>query len=143
MLSNERTRKDPLSNHNAPRPTSYADADALLAGRDSRKIGHNTHLVRDLPSTGGATQQGLIYVLFHRTRIVTFNESGIMFYHSGGFRTVTTKERINRYLPAEHSLYQRKHVWRVKGPDGIEHDFQDGMMVVVMASETADSDAGL
>lgn len=122
MLSNETTRRDPNSNHNAPRPTNHADALALLGSRDSRKIGHNTTLER--------LEGGTIGVRFHDTIIVRFYASGSLDLNSGGYRTNTTKERINRYLPEGYSLYQRAKVWRIQGPDKIEQDFNDGVMVM-------------
>lgn len=66
MLRNATTRQDPNSNHNAPRPTTYAEADSLLGRNDSRKIGHNTYLERIAPDEIG--------VRFYATYIVKFYE---------------------------------------------------------------------
>jgi len=113
------------SNRNAPRFSTYAEALDLIGGRDSVKIGHNTYLER--------LENGTLGVRLHRTYIVKFNASGSVELFTGGWRTITTKERMNRYLPAGHSVYQRANVWRITGPDGVEQDFQEGIMIVQRA----------
>jgi len=50
-------------------------------------------------------------VRLHDTDVVTKETGGIFCLNSGGWRTLTTKERINRYSPAR--LYQRKGLWYI------------------------------
>ena len=118
MISNETRRTDPLSNHNAPRPRSYADALALLGTRDHRKIGHNTTLER--------FPDGTLGVRFHATVVVRFHADGTMTLDARGYRTSTTKERMNRYLPEGWRIYQKAGTWRISGPHGGSENYRDG-----------------
>lgn len=47
---------------------------------------------------------------------------------SCGYRTRTTKERINRRLPYGYRVKQRDHEWLLDTPDGV-YDFTDGMTI--------------
>jgi len=112
-----------------PTPTTYAEAAAILdagrtrASRDYRKIAHNTTLER--------LDSERIGVRLHATVVVTFYRSGAVVLDSGGWQTVTTKERINRYLAPGLSLFQSAHVWYLQDrrpkflPDGINSDGWD------------------
>jgi len=105
---------------NQPEPTSYTEAAEILGSRDSRKIAHNTYLERLDAETIG--------VRLHRTYVVRFNANGTTRLDSGGWRTVTTKERMNRYVPAGFGLYQKAHVWYIDTPSGVE-EYSDGMIL--------------
>lgn len=95
---------------------TYASACDKLNGRDSRKVGNNTYLERIDSQTVG--------VRLHRTHVVTFHADGRYTLNSGGWRTVTTKSRINDYAPAR--VTQRAGEWFVRH-DGTEIEFRDGM----------------
>lgn len=45
----------------------------------------------------------------YNTRIVRFYVSGAVTLHTGGYRTVTTKERLNQFISGR--VYQRKGAW--------------------------------
>lgn len=81
---------------------NYEKAVATLKNRPSKKVANNTYLV---PVEGG------IAVKLHQTNVVTFHSDGNVTLNSGGWRTVTTKERINRYSPAR--VYSEGGVWFV------------------------------
>jgi hypothetical protein len=81
-------------------PRNYVEAAQYLAGRDSVKLGNNTWL--ESFSDG-------IAVRLHATRIVLFHEDGRVTLHSGGYRTVTTKDRVNQFIKGR--VYQKNHVW--------------------------------
>lgn len=103
---------------NQPTPTSYEEARDILRGHESRKIAGNTYLERLDAETIG--------VRLHRTYVVKFYaDPAHMRINSGGWRTVTTKDRINRYLPAGFYVRQEAYVWYVEGPDG-RTEFEDG-----------------
>lgn len=74
-------------------PQSYAAADALLTGRNSqrRKIANNTWLER--------RPDGSIAARLHDTDVVTWTTDGRVEFRTGGWNTVTTRERFNRYAP--------------------------------------------
>lgn len=83
----------------------YADLDAKLTGRcsQSRKVANNTYLER--------RPEGDIAVRLHATDVVTFHPDGTVTLNSGGWLTVTTKARINDYLPGGIVLSSIKGRW--------------------------------
>ena len=60
-------------------------------------------------------------------------QQSIITLDSGGYRTTTTKDRINRFLPLEFRLVQRNWNWIIQEmEDGIYRDrelFHDGMQI--------------
>jgi hypothetical protein len=66
---------------------------------------------------------GGIAIKLHHTDIVTITKDNTYILNSGGWQTVTTKERINRYSPA--GISQRAGIWYMS--DGSL--FYDGMEV--------------
>ena len=110
---------------------SYQTAVSLLRSRPERKVCNNTYLRRDAV-TGG------IGVYLHGHQIVLFQEDKPVRISSCGWRTVTTKQRINCCLPDQCYLYQVQGDWlvdmmRVESGTGhmkpVPHDFFDGMEV--------------
>ena len=100
---------------------NYQTAFAFLEGRQRRKLVNNTWLeVRD-----GET----IAVRYHKTDVVTYKADGKIILNSGGWQTVTTKERLNAFSPL--GVYQRRGVWLVSRylGDGVHDEialFKDG-----------------
>jgi len=82
---------------------SFKQFDELLVGRchTSKKIGNNTYAERREP--------GKIAIRLHKTDVVTYYEDGSIVLRNGGFRTPTTKDRINEHSPVR--LSQHKSVW--------------------------------
>lgn len=83
---------------------NFHEANELLTGRcqQSRKIGNNTYLKR----------RGYnIAVMLHATDIITFRLSNTALLDSGGYRTKTTKERMNEYAPC--NIVQHKGIWYI------------------------------
>jgi uncharacterized protein (DUF2345 family) len=106
-------------------PRNYAEALEVLAGRESVRLGNNTYLVR----LNGDQQ---IAVRLHSTYIVRFYQTGRITLHTGGYYTVTTKDRINQFISGK--VYQKAHQWylvRNRGELGLDwdnpRDFADGM----------------
>jgi hypothetical protein len=82
-------------------PKNYTEANDVLQGRDSMRLGNNTHLVR--------MKDGSICVRLHNTYIVEFWPSGRIYLFTGRYRTVTTKDRINQFISGR--VYQKAHQW--------------------------------
>ena len=94
---------------------SFSDAEKHMMRHENKnnslKIMHNTK----------ATRYGnTVEIRIHSTdiyRIEKRHDVGNEFAHSvitldsGGYRTVTTKDRINRFLPSEYRLIQRDWHW--------------------------------
>ena len=71
------------------------------------------------------------HIRYHDTDVVTYMVGGRIVLNSGGFRSQTTKLRMNEQLvySVEYCVFQRNYNWFVK-PLGInteEYPFQDGM----------------
>lgn len=96
----------------------------FLNGRDHRKVTHNTYarLLAD----------GEIRVKLHDTDILTFRPNGEVVYDSGGWLTVTTKDRMNRFGAYGIRISQSASRWYVykQGEwDAAKSDFYDGLTV--------------
>lgn len=73
---------------------TYHDADSHLQGRcrERRRLQNNTYLERR-PGDD-------IAVRLHSTDVLTFSPDGTITLDTGGWNTVTTKDRMNTYLPS-------------------------------------------
>lgn len=106
-------------------PTTYADAARLLEGdgkfgpKWSHRLNANTRVERP-------HGQDDISIVLHHTAVVTFRKNGEIVLNSGGWRTTTTKARINAALPTGYHVYQDKREWFVQTP-GQQVKYQDGM----------------
>lgn len=92
----------------------------IEAGRNktSRPIANNT-TVRKV--------EGGVAIRLHNTDIVTIKSNGQAVLDSGGWLTLTTKERINRYTNARIS--QRLGTWYIRDKNGKDSLFYDGMLI--------------
>ena len=97
---------------------TFEEANEFLGSKNERKIGNNTTLVR--------TNEG-ISVRLHDNTIVVFSNNGNVFISSAGWKTITTKDRINQFIHGYVS--QKKGIWFYTSPDGVIVPFTDGMMV--------------
>lgn len=70
----------------------YDDLDERLTGRcrERRKVGNNTYAER---------RGDRIAIRLHSTDVVTFLPDGSIMLNTGGWYSVTTKDRMNSYLP--------------------------------------------
>ena len=97
-----------------------AEATQLVLGktrRGQRKIGNNTIAFIEL--------DGTVSIQLHSTKVVQIHPDDTVTLNSGGWRTSTTKDRINKYSPVK--VYQKKHEWFLE--DGTP--FEDGIVVSV------------
>jgi len=96
-----------MSKHRGFRPTStetaYVEALENLRGRKSRMVDHNTEMVSDYDG---------VRVYLHHKPIIHYTRGEVR-VNSCGWRTHTTKSRMNSLLPPGISVYQCKHVWYV------------------------------
>ena len=76
--------------------------------------------------------KGNRFVRLHYTDVLIFRKDGLVEFNSGGYKTPTTKDRINNNQDQAY-IYQEKSVWYIKGRaedelivffDGIK--FEDG-----------------
>lgn len=84
---------------------SYDCADRFLGTRNERQLAHNTTVSRFAV---------WIDVQYHWTVIVRYYRDGRVRLDSGGWQTVTTKQRINELLPPGFRLLQKDFRWYVE-----------------------------
>lgn len=107
--------------------TTFHELVLLLGNRQSRKVGNNTY-VENLGD-------GVIGVRLHSTHVVIFSDHRLVL-NTNGWRTVTTKDRINVYLPGGWFVEQKDYYWylcqhiRVGDGDAVRRvPFYDGVTI--------------
>lgn len=78
------------------------DSQKLLNGRSSKIIDHNTILHQ---TTDG------IKLRYYKTDILHFHINQDIIVDTNGYRTISTKKRLNKYLPEGFSIKLIKGVW--------------------------------
>lgn len=107
---------------------TYAELDAKLQGRckTRRKLANNTWAHR---SYIFSSDKSAIFLLYHNTNILRFDPNGDIIVNVGHWFTVTTKQRLNRYLPLPYGVWSQKGVWMVCGHNGPVAVFNNGMVI--------------
>lgn len=109
---------------------SYQILDNFLGGRQAKRVPSiRATVVRRLDAFNG------IAVEYPGTPVVAAYQDGTFVLNTSGYRTSTTKTRINTYSPAH--VYQKAGVWYLRVPDGAIDDggpaqavkFYDGIRV--------------
>ncbi len=113
-------------------PHCYDDCAFLLSqARDAEKgkpIANNTRI---LPRTNASGNSDMA-IRLHATDVLTFHTDGTITLDSGGWRTVTTKDRINRFLPGTLNVWSDRGTWKLyvgHGEDRTAVEFFDGMRI--------------
>jgi hypothetical protein len=95
-----------------------------------------TKLSRYRTTVTGNRPAGTLTVRYVVTDILKMWTAGNVTLNSGGYRTVTTKRKINQ-ASAEFglgiSVWQKDHVWYVRNAFGVTQPFRDGMAVACNA----------
>lgn len=101
---------------------NYLKLDEQLQGRCrySRKLANNTYAER--------RDDGVIAIRLRKTDILTFHRSGSVTYDTGGWRTRTTKNRMNEYGKQGAYVHQKDGVWMLNHA-GESYVFRDGITV--------------
>ena len=89
-------------------PATFDPQDSSLT--TDRALGHNTRL--SLTTAGVA--EGSIAVWLHSTAVVRFYADGSVRLDSGGWRTMTTANRIRQTLPVGFDLENRDGAWFIE-----------------------------
>lgn len=102
--------------------TNWFAADTYIGNREERNAGNNTTLHR--------LDNGDIAVRLHYTDVVIYHSpdsehANTVTLNSGGWQTVTTKERMNRFTNVR--VYQEDYQWYVVEPPTYHPvEFADG-----------------
>lgn len=109
---------------------NYTQAQEILAkgrNKDSRTIANNTRVIR---------RGECIAIQLHQTDILTIWPDNRVLLDVGQWRTVTSKARLNEYLPSGWRITQTKNVWylvrrRRDNPGEIaqEYVYQNGITI--------------
>jgi len=97
---------------------THTQATKMVLGkrnRSQRKIGNNTYAY--------IQTDGSVAIELHGTNVVVIYPDDSVMLNSGGWRTSTTKDRINKYSPVR--VYQKNYEWFLQ--DGTP--FEDRMIV--------------
>lgn len=81
-------------------------------------------------------EDGFTVVRLYNTDVVRFNEHVIVL-NSDGYRTVTTKLRMNQasnQFNLGYCVFQKQHEWFVQLENGIVTPFEDGIQIQRFAS---------
>ena len=82
---------------------TYKEAEAMWENSRKRKLQNNTYLVKTDNGFG---------IRLHGTIVVEYLPDRTIL-NSGGWKTSTTKQRINEYMPAGWQIYQKAGVWYI------------------------------
>jgi len=72
---------------------------------------------------------GTLVHYYHQSPVVIEAPNGDVSVSPHGYRTTTTKERINRHTPRGYRVIQRDFEWYVETPDDGRIEFRDGMVL--------------
>jgi len=100
---------------------THSEAVTMVRGKrnaNRRKVGNNTY--------AEILHDNSVGIMLHSTYVVKIHPDDTYTLQTGGWQTVTTKDRINQYSPVR--VYQRKYEWFVK-VNGREYPFMEGMVV--------------
>lgn len=113
---------------------NYQQAIEYLKGKRERPFAHNTRL---------ELCEDHIEAKYHGNTVASFYPDGSNAYSSCGWKTSTTKERINWFLPSGFSLYQERSIWRVvKHGTNYDYIFADGLTIDVNGNVYNDAPGG-
>lgn len=85
--------------------TTYQKLDRILVKDRTKAIGNNT--------TAHRGDDGVIYVYLHGHNIVDLHKDGAVTLRDCGYQTVTTKERLNQFIPMPYRMTQKDWTWFV------------------------------
>jgi len=74
------------------------------------------------------TEDGKRVRYYHQTPVFV-KKGNLIRLNTGGYRTSTTKERINRELPPGYRLVQRDREWFIKAPNSGFLEYRDGVQI--------------
>lgn len=99
-------------------PTTMRDSLANVTALNPKRIANNTFKY--------ARPDGTTVVRLHLTDIIETLPDGRVRLNSGGWKTVTTKDRFNKYTP--YRVWSDKGTWYVHH-EGAKAPFFDGMLL--------------
>jgi hypothetical protein len=110
---------------------TYPELNENLQGRCflRRKLGNNTYACRYIGRSDEPDRTAYITILYHDTHIMAFYPNGDIMMNIGRFFTVTTKQRLNEFLPAPYRVYSDKGEWFLWNRNFKIAPFTNGMVL--------------
>jgi len=110
-------------------PTNYEDAFNFVGGSGKqRTVCNNTVVSTNIPSLAYGVAS-VVQISLHGHVVVQFRDDGDVCIDSCGYRTNTTKDRINRCLGDRGRVFQKNHEWFFQAKYGFVIPFRDGLLV--------------
>lgn len=84
-------------------------------------------------ATSVFTEDGWTKIIYHSTVVVKFNDSAVVL-NSGGWKTATTKTRMNQagnQFSLGYNVFQKDYEWFVRLADGSVIDYQEDMSIPI------------
>lgn len=104
-------------------PTSYSSAKEFLGDCESR-------MVRSKRATTVKKVDNTYQIIYHSTPVVTFHPDDSITINSGGWRSATTKNRINEAIGKIAVVWQNKFEWYLfDRTTNTKSDFEDGIRI--------------
>ena len=98
---------------------NYEEANKLLGNKQVKRTGETATTIERLDST-------TIGIRYHSTIVVRIHADGSYTLDNGGWQTLTTKKRINKYTPVQ--IWQEQFTWYLD-VDGKIIPFVNGMTI--------------
>ncbi len=125
---------------------TYAGGLEYLKGKSSQLVaGSHTRAIW-IPDVSPLPAGSAIGIRYHDTVVISFLQDGSIVLDSGGWRTVTTKKRINVFLPPPLSIYQHQSEWYISrkyhhwdDADAFTVGFKDGMRLLQVVTDDGDA----
>jgi hypothetical protein len=110
-------------------PHSFAAAKEFLGDRESKQI-PGKRATKITFHKGNDYSMDYYSLSYHKTWVVTWYADGRISLNTGGYRSVTTKRRINDAIFGKGSVYQRKGKWFFYDSDSkMDTPFEDFMVI--------------
>lgn len=109
---------------------TFADCQKLLGSRTSKKLENNAYLVPLRGEFPNVTEHG---ARLHNTHVVKIYPDKYVLT-TGGWQTVTTKDRLNKHGPVRITQRKGAWYWYDRFTD-MGHVFQDGLTVACISGE--------
>lgn len=99
----------------------YQQIANILQDQNRKKIRYKTYAMR--------LTHNLVGIRHHNTTIITIDYHGGTTLDCNGWRSRSTKTRLNKWLPKGYNIYQENHVWYLYTPNGEKYTYQDGLYI--------------
>ena len=111
---------------------NFTDAERHMLRHEDKnnglKIMHNTKARRYANTVEIQLHSTDVYRIEKRHDVGDEFAHSVITLDSGGYQTVTTKDRMNRFLPLGYRVYQKDFDWYLHTPEGTR-EYQDGMQI--------------